>query len=208
MIDIVLADNHEVVRTGLRLILDAEPDLAVVAEAADIESAERYVRGHRPDVLLVNLNLGNDPSLSLISRLVTTYPDTHIVVLTLQDDVPLAREVLRRGALGYVLKQAPAAEVVEAVRLAAAGKSYLNPRFGALVAGAPTGVPASPDGLSNREVDVLRLLASGHTNVEIADELILGVRTIETHRANLQGKSGQHTRAELVRYALANGLTE
>jgi two-component system response regulator NreC len=207
-IRIVLADDHEVVRTGLRLLLDAEPDLSVVAEAADIEATARYVLGHHPDVLVLDLNMGEDSSLPLIPKLVAEHPETRIVVLTMQSDPAFARAALSTGALGYVLKQAAGDELVQAVRLAAAGEVYLNPRLGAQMAAAPSTTAGPPDDLSDREVEVLRLLALGHTNAEIAEQLILSVRTIESHRANIQSKSGSATRAELVRYALDHNLVE
>jgi len=207
-IEIVLADDHEVVRTGLRMLLDSEPDLTVVAEASDVESIARYVRGHHPQVLVLDLNMGDESSLPLIPRLVADHSETRIVVLTMQSDPSFARAALSTGALGYVLKQAAGEELVRAVRLAAAGESYLNPRLGAQVASAPVGPDGPPDDLSAREVEVLRLLALGHTNSEIAEQLILSVRTIESHRANIQSKTGTATRAELVRYALDHNLVE
>jgi two-component system response regulator NreC len=208
MIAIVLADDHEIVRTGLRLILEAEPDLTVVAEAADVDSTVRCVRDCSPAVLLLDLNMGDESSLPLIPRIVAEHPETRIVVLTMQDDPSFAREALRAGALGYVLKQGAGDELVKAVRLAAGGKTYLNPRLGAQVAVAWEAVTTSSDGLSERELEVLRLLALGHTNAEIAEQLILSVRTIETHRANIQSKTGKHTRADLVRYARDHKLVE
>jgi len=203
---ILLADDHEVVRTGLRMVLEAEEDLEVLAEAADVDSIGRYVRGHHPDVLVLDLNMGEESSLPLIPKLVEEHPQTRIVVLTMQSDPSFAREALSTGAVGYVLKQSAGEELVEAVRLAAAGQTYLNPRLGAQVASAPLAPGGPPDDLSNREVEVLRLLALGHTNAEIAEQLILSVRTIESHRANIQSKTGATTRAELVRYALENKL--
>ena len=207
-IGIVLADDHEIVRTGLRLILETVPDMTVIAEAADLESTVRHVRGHGPEVLVLDLNMGGESSLPLIPRIVAEHPGTRIVVLTMQNDPAFALEALRAGALGYVLKQAAGEELVEAVRRAAVGKTYLNPRLGAQIAAAPERTGALPDGLSKREVEVLSLLALGHTNAEIAEQLILSVRTVETHRANLQGKTGKHSRAELVRYARDHDLVE
>ncbi len=201
---IVLADDHLVVRAGLRLLLDGEPGLEVVAEAGDIEAARRYVRGHRPDVLVLDLNMPGGSSLGAIPAIRAESPDTQIVVLTMQQEPAFAREALGGGALGYVLKEAADEELVEAVRRAAAGESYLNPRLGARIASEP--LPGPPDDLSGREVDVLRLIALGHTNAEIAQQLYLSVRTVETHRSHIQQKLRLSTRAELVGYALDRGL--
>jgi len=204
VIRIVLADDHAVVRSGLRLLLDGESDFEVVAEASDIESATRYVRGHHPKVLVLDLNMPGGSSLEAIPTLRQEFPDTQIVVLTMQQEPAFAREALGAGALGYVLKEAADDELVQAVRNAAAGENYLNPRLGARIASEPP--PGPPDDLSEREVDVLRLIALGHTNAEIGEQLFLSVRTVETHRAHIQQKLGLSTRSELVRYALERGV--
>jgi two-component system response regulator NreC len=204
MIRIVIADDHAVVRRGLRMLLDSEPDFEVVAEAITGESARRYVHGHHPDVLVLDINMPDGSSLEMVPRIRTESPGTQIVVLTMQDEAVYARQAMRSGVLGYVLKEAADSELVEAVRRAAEGKSYLNPRLGARVASElPVGLP---DGLSEREVDVLRMIALGHTNAEIARTLFLSVRTVETHRAHIQQKLGLSARSELVRYALDHGL--
>jgi two-component system response regulator NreC len=203
-IRLVLADDHAVVRSGLRMVLDSEPDFEVVAEASDIEAARRYVRGHHPKVLILDLNMPGGSSLEAIPILRQESPDTQIVVLTMQQEPAFAREALRAGALGYVLKEAADDELVEAVRRAAVGESYLNPKLGARIASEPP--PGPPDDLSEREVDVLRLIALGHTNSEIAEQLFLSVRTVETHRSHIQQKLRLSTRAELVDYALKRKL--
>ena len=203
---IVVADDHGVVRRGLRMLLEAEPDFQVVAEAADLDSARRYVRGHKPGILILDLNMPGEPSLSAIPQLREEFPATQIVVLTMQDDPAFAREAMRAGALGYVLKEAADAELVEAVRDAARGTTYLHPRLGARLAVEANKEPA--DNLTEREREVLKLIALGHTNSEIASQLYLSVRTVESHRAHIQQKLGLQTRAELVRYALDNGLIE
>jgi len=203
-IRIVLADDHTVVRTGLRLLLESEPDFEVVAEAGDADTARRYVRGHRPSVLVLDLNMPGEPSLEAIPAIRAETPDTQIVVLTMQDDAVFARQALITGAVGYVLKDAAESELVEAVRRAAVGDTYLNPSLGARIAREP--LPGPPDDLSEREVEVLRRIALGHTNAEIADQLYLSIRTVETHRAHIQQKLRLTTRAELVGYALERGL--
>ncbi len=203
-IRIVLADDHAVVRSGLKMLLESEADFEVVAEAGDIESAERYVRGHRPMVLVLDLNMPGGSSLEAIPAIRESNPETQIVMLTMQQEPAFARHALSAGAIGYVLKEAADDELVEAVRRAARGESYLNPRLGARLASEPA--PGPPDDLSEREVDVLRLIALGHTNAEIAERLYLSVRTVETHRAHIQQKLSLSSRAELVAYALKRGL--
>jgi two-component system response regulator NreC len=205
-IRIVLADDHPVVRRGLRMLLDDEDDFEVVAEAGDVESARRYVSGHHPAVLVLDLNMPGASTLKSIPTIRTEFPETHIVVLTMQPEPAYAREALAAGATGYVLKQAADMELVEAVRLAAAGERYLNPGMGARIAAEPA--PGPPDSLSEREVDVLRLIALGHTNTQIAEQLHISVRTVETHRSHIQQKLLLSSRAELVRYALDRGLVD
>jgi two-component system, NarL family, response regulator NreC len=205
-IRIVLADDHQVVRSGLRLLLDAEEGFEVVAEASDVDGARRYVRGHHPAVLVLDLNMPGGSSLEAIPEIRRESPETQVVVLTMQQEPAFAREALGAGALGYVLKEAADEELVQAVRNAAAGEHYLNPRLGARIASAPP--PGPPDDLSQREAEVLRLIALGHTNAEIAEQLFLSVRTVETHRSHIQQKLGLSTRAELVGYALERGLVD
>jgi two-component system, NarL family, response regulator NreC len=135
-------------------------------------------------------------------------PSTHVVILTMQEDPEFARRALRAGAAGYVLKEAADDELVDAVRRVAEGGTYLNPRLGALLAAAPPEPSGPPDDLTPREVEVLRLIALGHTNAEIAQELFLSVRTVESHRAHIQQKLNRSTRAELVRYALDHGFVK
>jgi len=203
-IRIVLADDHQVVRRGLHLLLEDEEDFEVVAEAGDVETARRYVHGHHPDVLVLDLNMPGGSVLAAIPQLRKQSPETQIVVLTMQEEPAFAREALGAGALAYVLKEAADTELVEAVRRAASGEIYLNPRLGARIAAEPP--PGPPDGLSDREVDVLRRIALGYTNAEIAEQLYLSVRTVETHRQHIQQKLRLATRAELVQYALRHGL--
>jgi two-component system response regulator NreC len=205
---LVIADDHAVVRSGLKMLLDAEPDLEVVAEAGDVESAIRYVRGHKPTVLVLDLHMPGGPSLQALPALREASPDTQIVVLTMQDDPAYAREALRAGAIGYVLKEAADAELVQAVRMAAKGETYLQPALGARLASQPSDDAGPPDDLTEREVEVLRLIALGHTNSEIGEQLFLSVRTVESHRAHIQQKTGRSTRAELVAYARDHKLVE
>ena len=203
-IKIVIADDHAIVRRGLRQLLEHEQGFEVVAEAEDVESARRYLRGHHPDVLVLDLNMPGEPSIEAIPKLRSEFPATQIVVLTMQNEPAYARSALSSGVLGYVLKESADAELVQAIRAAVSGERYLNPRLGAKVAAEP--LPGPPDGLSERELEILRLIALGYTNSQVAEELFLSVRTVETHRAHIQQKLGLSDRAELVRYALDRKL--
>ena len=204
---VVIADDHTVVRKGLRLLIDAEPGLRVVAEAGTAHDALRMARAHRAGVLVLDLNMPGGSSLEAIPEIREQAPMTAIVVLTMQNDPAFARRALQSGAAGFVLKEAADDELLEAIRQAASGGTYLNPSLGARLAAAPE-PSGPPDDLSERELAVLRLIALGHTNAEIAAELFLSVRTVESHRAHIQRKTGRSTRAELVRYALEHGLVE
>src|SRR3712207_4568852 len=177
----------------------------VVAEAGDVPSALRYTLGHKPDVLVLDLNMPGAPSLPAIPRFLEASPQTRIVVLTMQQEPQFAREALGNGASAYVLKEAADAELVQAIHAARDGQTYVNPSLGARLATAPVGPPG---GLTEREADILRLIALGHTNTEISEQLFLSVRTVETHRAHIQQKLGRTTRAELVRFALDEGLVD
>ncbi len=205
-ITIVIADDHQVVRAGLRLLLEAEDGFQVLAEAGDVPTTERRLSAYHPRVLILDLNMPGESSLPAIPRMRANAPDTEIVVLTMQNDPAFAREALRSGATGYVLKEAADSELVQAVKLAAEGRTYLNPELGARLAAEPPTAAGPPDDLSAREVEVLRLIALGHTNGEIASSLYLSVRTVESHRAHIQQKTRRTTRAELVAYARDHGL--
>jgi two-component system, NarL family, response regulator NreC len=207
-VTIVLADDHQVVREGLRLLLEAEEGFEVLDEAGDVETTLRKVLAYRPRVLVLDLNMPGTSSLEAIPQVIEMSPRTGIVILTMQDNPAMARDALRAGALGYVLKEASHTELVQAVRLAAAGRTYLNPGLGARLAAASSAPAGPPDFLSKREVDVLELIAVGHTNAEIAEKLYLSVRTVESHRARVQLKTGCGTRAELVAYARAYKLAD
>jgi two-component system, NarL family, response regulator NreC len=203
-ISVIVADDHAFMRRTLRLLLDSEQDVEVVAEADDLESVVRSVDGHHPQVLVLDLNLPGDSSLATIGRLRDRMPQTQIVVLTMHDDPGFAQRALDSGALGFVLKDLADSELVQAVRAAAHGEKYLSPRVVGRLATQRHAL--TPDKLSTREVEVLRLITLGHTSVEIAGRLDLSPRTVESHRARIHRKLGLATRAELVRYALGRGL--
>ena len=208
-VTIVVADDHHVVRSGLRLLLEVEDEFTVVAEAADADAALRTVLGHKPAVLVLDLNMPGDvTSLDAIPLVREKSPETSVVVLTMQEDPSFARAALQAGARGYVLKDSANTELVEAVRRAASGGTYLAPKLGAALAATPATPPGPPDDLTPRELEVLHLIALGHTNAEIGKQLYLSIRTVESHRAHIQQKLRRSTRAELVRYALDHGLLE
>lgn len=198
---VVIADDHAVVRQGLRLLLETEADLDVVGEAGDLDETERLVGALCPDILLLDLHMGRELSLGSLPRLRAAAPRTAVVILTMQDDPAFARQALAGGACGYVLKETSRAELARAIRTVGRGGTYLDPAVGV---GALSW--RGPAALSDRETEVLRLLALGHTNAEIAKLLFISVRTAETHRANLQRKLAISGRPELVRYALERGV--
>jgi DNA-binding NarL/FixJ family response regulator len=201
---VLVADDHAVLRAGLRLLLNAQPDLEVVGEAADTREAFTKVREARPDVLTLDLTMPGGGSIKLIERLRQECPDTRVVVLTMHDDPAYLRAVLAAGAFGYVVKTAADAELLTAIRTVARGRIFADLQLSENKL--PIGPAAGEAGLSQREREVLALLAQGHTNQEIADRLYLSVKTIETYRSRITEKLGLRTRAELVRYALGVGL--
>lgn len=205
-VSIVLADDHVVVRSALRMLLETEPGFEVVAEAGDADTAVRYVLGHKPTVLILDLNMPGRTSLEAIPDIQKASPKTEIVILTMQNEPAFARKALQAGVRGYVLKEAADAELVQAVRSAAAGDTYLQPALGARMVAEPDN--GRSDDLSEREREVLKLIALGHTNAEIAEQLHLSIRTVESHRAHIQQKLRFTTRAELVRYALERGMVD
>jgi two-component system response regulator NreC len=198
---VVIADDHAIMRQGLRLLLESEADLVVVGEAGDLEETGRLVGELAPDILLLDLHMGRELSLDSLAPLRAAAPRTAVVILTMQDDPAFARRALAGGAAGYVLKETSRAELARAIRTVARGGTYLDPAVG-------VGAVAwrGPAALTERETEVLRLLALGHTNPEIAKLLFLSVRTVESHRANLQRKLAISGRPELVRYALKRGI--
>jgi two-component system response regulator NreC len=207
-ITIVLADDHEIVREGIKMVLEGEYDMEVIAEAGDVESAARRVKGHRPTILVLDLSMPGEASLPAIPEILESSPETAVVVLTMQNEPAFAREALRSGARGFVVKHAAGKELVQAIRAVAGGGTYINPQLGARVAAEPATTKGPPANLTERESEILALIALGYTNPEIAEKLFLSVRTVETHRANVQQKLGLTTRAELVRFALDHDLVD
>jgi two-component system response regulator NreC len=209
-IRVLVVDDHAVVRSGLRRVLDAEKDMETVGEAASAERAVFEALEHKPDVVLLDVVMPGKSGIEGLPALLQASPETKVLVLSMQDDPQYVREAFEAGASGYVLKEAADTEVVGAVRAVAAGERYVHPALGArlVAAEAEERKRAESDPLSEREREVLALLALGHTNQEIAALLYISVRTAETHRAHIMQKLGLASRAELVRYALDHGLIE
>jgi two-component system response regulator NreC len=209
-IRVLIVDDHVVVRSGLRHVLDAEDGIEVVGEAGDAQHAVFETRASKPDVILMDVVMPGKSGIETIPDVLKDAPDAKVLILSMQDDPHYVREAFAAGAAGYILKEAADTDLVTAVREVAGGGSYVHPALGArmVAAEAEERKRADADPLSDRERDVLRLLALGHTNQEIAGMLYISVRTAETHRAHIMQKLRLQTRAELVRYALAQGLLE
>jgi two-component system, NarL family, response regulator NreC len=205
---VVVVDDHAVVRSGLRLLLESQDDIEVVGEAGNAKDAIFRARALKPDVILLDVVMPGESGIDVLPQLKKESPETKVLVLSMQDDPSYVREAFAAGASGYVLKEAADEEVVAAVREVAGGGSYVHPALGArlVAAEAAERAAAEADPLSEREREVLRLLALGHTNQEIAERLYISVRTAESHRAHIMQKLRLTTRAELVRYALTHGL--
>jgi two-component system response regulator NreC len=210
VIHVLVVDDHAVVRTGLRLLLDAEADIEVVGEAGDVQTAVFEAREKKPDVVLMDVVMPGQSGIEGVPQVLNEAPDCKVLVLSMQDDPRYVREAFGAGASGYVLKEAVDAEVVAAVREVAGGGRYVHPALGARLVEVEAEAKArqEADPLSDREREVMRLLALGHTNQEIAKMLFISVRTAETHRAHIMQKLRLSTRAELVRYAIEQGLLE
>jgi two-component system response regulator NreC len=203
-IRVLLADDHALMRRSLRLLLDGEEGLEVIAEANDLAAVTRHVHAHEPHVLVLDLSMPDGSSIAAISRLREQAPETQIVVMTMDENPVFAQRAFAAGALGFVAKDLADGELPQAVRAAARGEEFVSPRVAARLDALNRSI--TDDALSPREVEVLRLIALGHTSVEIGRKLHLSPRTVETHRANVHRKLGLATRAELVRYSLRRGL--
>ncbi|MEI8105907.1 MAG: response regulator transcription factor [Actinomycetes bacterium] len=204
---ILIVDDHAVVRTGLRLLIDGQPDLEVVGEAGDATTAAAEIRTLKPDLVLLDIVMPDLTGLDALPSLLAEHPGMKVVILSMEDDPRYVREAFAAGARGYLLKEAVANEVVNAIREVAQGGRYVHPELGArLIDTEQNEKRVHDDPLSPREREVLKLLALGHTNQEIADQLLISVRTAEAHRARIMKKLQLASRAELVRYAIATGL--
>ena len=209
-IRVLIVDDHAVVRSGLRLLLDKEKDIEVVGEAGTVGEAVLEARSAKPDVVLMDVVMPGQSGIDGIPSVMKEAPGAKVLLLSMQDDPQYVRQAFGAGATGYVLKEAADTEVVAAVREVAGGGRYVHPALGARLAAAEAEdrARADADPLSDREREVMRLLALGHTNQEIAKMLFISVRTAETHRAHIMQKLRLTTRAELVAYAIEHGLLE
>jgi two-component system, NarL family, response regulator NreC len=209
-IRVLIVDDHAVLRSGLHLLLDAEKDIEVVGEAGNVKDAVFEARATKPDVVLMDVVMPGQSGIEGVPLVLKEAPDAKVLVLSMQDDPRYVHEAFAAGAAGYVLKEAVDAEVVGAIHQVAGGEHYVHPALGARLVAAEAEAKAreEADPLSDREREVMRLLALGHTNQEIAKMLYISVRTAETHRAHIMQKLRLSTRAELVRYAIDQGLLE
>lgn len=204
---VLVVDDHSVLRTGLRLMLEQQPDLAFVGEAPTAEDALRGIDRTAPDVVMLDIQMPGMGGLEGAARLKERRPGVRILVLSMHDEADDIRRAFAAGADGYLVKTAADEELVRALRAVAAGERYLHPSLGAKLAQPAT--PSGPvDDLSPREREVLRLLALGYTNQEIARELVVSVRTVESHRAHVMSKLRAESRAAMVRHALDAGLLD
>ncbi len=210
MIRVVVIDDHAVVRSGIRLLLEGQEDIDVVGEGGTADEAVLVARLEQPDVVLLDVVMPGESGIEATPKVLAAAPKTRVLILSMQDDPNYVRQAFAAGAHGYVLKEAADVEVVQAVREVAGGGRYVHPALGAKLVTAEVEAAAerAADPLSEREHEVLRLLALGHTNQEIAKQLYISVRTAETHRAHIMQKLKLATRSELVRYALAHGLLD
>ncbi len=212
-IRLLLADDHAVLRSGLRLLLSEQPDMEVVGEAADGEEAIEKTRELSPDILLLDITMPGVGGLEALERIKKEIPDVRVVVLTMHDDESYMERIMTAGGSGYVLKKAADTELLSAIRAVYQGGVYLHPTMTRALVGhlqrrttAQEKQSHLESKLSEREREVLKLIAQGYTNKEIADMIFLSVKTVETHKAHIMDKLELRSRAELVRYALDNGL--
>jgi DNA-binding NarL/FixJ family response regulator len=207
---VLIVDDHAVVRAGLKLLVDGQNDLEAVGEAGTARDAIFEARSLKPDIVLLDVVMPDQNGIEIVPQLLKENPESKVLVLSMQDEPRYVREAFEAGASGYVLKEAADSELVTAIREVAGGGRYVHPELGARLVAAETEERkrAEDDPLSEREREVLRLLALGHTNQEIAKQLYISVRTAETHRAHIMQKLRLQSRAELVRYALDQGLLE
>jgi two-component system response regulator NreC len=209
-IQILIADDHGVIRAGLRALLADFPDLTVVGEAADgIEAIAKTIE-LKPDILLMDLSMPNVGGIEATRQLARSQPKTRILILTVHEDESLLKEVIRAGAAGYVIKRAAQEDLIHAIRVVARGDLYVHPAMTRALFSEPSSNNLSnlseAETLTYREIEVLQLLAKGYTNRQIAEQLCLSPRTVEGHRANLSGKLGLRSSVELVEYAEQHGL--
>ncbi len=209
---ILIADDHGVLRGGLRVLLNAQPEMQVIGEAADGQETLKLAEELRPDLVLLDITMPGPDGIEVTRAIKARQPNALVLILTVHEDQELLREAMRAGASGYVIKRAAQSELLNAIDAVLRGDLYIHPAMTrALLAGGgvPTpraGMDEPGDILTRREAQVLSLIAQGYTNLQIADTLVVSVRTVESHRANIMTKLGLHNRAELVQYAMTHGL--
>jgi DNA-binding NarL/FixJ family response regulator len=205
---VLIADDHPLLRAGLRRLLAADPDLEVVGEAATGEDVLRLTGELRPDIVLLDISMPGANGIDTTRTLKATMPGVLVLFLTMHEEEGMLQEALRAGGDGYVVKRADEPEILRAIHAVRQGKVYVHAAMTRALAlpAAQRERPAPAEALTHREVDVLRLLAKGNTNRQIAELLNLSIRTVESHRANLMGKLGLASRVELVTYAEENAL--
>lgn len=213
-IRVLIADDHTIVREGIRMILTAQPDIEVVGEAANGQEAIDLTRKLRPDVVVMDISMPGVSGINATKAIKAEMPEVNVLALTMHEDETYVFQLLKAGASGYVLKRGAASDLVNAVRAASKGEAFLYPSVAkAVVQDYLQRVEAGEererwDGLTQREREILKLIAEGYTNQEIAQKLYISVKTVQTHRAHILEKLGLHDRTELVRYAIRKGLIE
>jgi two-component system response regulator NreC len=212
MIKVLIADDHAIVRAGLRALLGEEKDMELVGEASGGYEAIELVERTKPDVLVLDLSMPDLDGISVTRKIKPNFPNLRILILTLHEDEALLKEAIRAGAVGYILKRAAESELISAIRTILRGDLYIDP---AMVRGLLEDTRQSQvkkknpmEPLTQREAEILRLIVEGYTNRQIGQELNISVRTVEGHRANISEKLGFHNRVELVRYAREHGLIQ
>jgi NarL family two-component system response regulator LiaR len=212
---IVLADDHAILREGIRALLEDQPDMIVVGEAADGRRAVELARELSPDIIVMDIGMPLLNGLEATRQIKRDYPQVAVLVLTMHDNEEYVSQILAAGAAGYVLKRAASSELVTAIRAVAAGQSYLSPAVTRLLIEgyigrqlAAPGVVDPFDTLTAREREVLQLVAEGHTNSQIAKLLSISLKTVKAHRSNLMQKLGLHDRGELIKVAIQRGIIE
>jgi len=212
MIKVLIADDHAIVRTGLRALLKSEPTLELVGEASGGYEVMEFVEKTRPDILLLDLSMPDLDGISVTKKIKPQYPDLSILILTVHEDEALLREAMKAGAAGYILKRAAEAELISAIHIILRGDLYIDHSLARTLLTDTVKMPAArqetPAPLTQRETEILKLIVQGYTNRQIGEELSISIRTVEGHRANLSEKLGLHSRVELVRYAREHGLIE
>jgi two-component system, NarL family, response regulator NreC len=210
MIKVLIADDHAIVRTGLRALLNSEPTMKLVGEATGGYEAIELVKKNQPDVLVLDLSMPDLDGIQVTKKLKPDFPELRILILTIHEDEALLREVIKAGASGYILKRAAEAELISAVHIILKGDLYVDPSMlrGLFVEAGPLSdpVPIPVESITPRETEVLKLIVQGYTNRQIGEELSISARTVEGHRASLSEKLGIHSRVDLVRYARNHGL--